>query len=170
MTNNKNSNKPTLQTSRSSPGDSAFGNSLFLISQSPLQEHAESSTSIIDVQSPSLYLSKDLLSKLDEQSPCAPLLQDKHFAYVLDDFIQVNNNNQIQLRNSNQVYYHNNKDKQKSNNINGFKKKKYFRERIGDWVCYRCNNLNFSFRTICNRCNIDKTASQQLHSVITNKK
>ena len=170
MTNNKNSNRPTLQTSRSSPGESAFGNSLFLISQSPLQEHLEPSTPTVDVQSPSLYLSKDLLSKLDEQSPCAPLLQDKHVTYVLNDFIQINHN-PIQLHNNsnNQIYYHNNKDKQKSN-INGFKKKKYFRERIGDWVCYRCNNLNFSFRTICNRCKIDKTASQQLHSVTTNKK
>ena len=58
MTNNKSPTKPTLQTSRSSPGDSAFGNSLF-ISQSPFQEHLDSSTPIIDVQSPSLYLSKD---------------------------------------------------------------------------------------------------------------
>lgn len=168
MTNNKNPTKPILQTSRSSPGDSAFGNSLF-ISQSPFQEHLDSSTPIIDVQSPSLYLSKDLLSKLDEQSPCAPLIQDKHFTYILDDFIQINNNN-----NNNQIYYYhsNNKDKQKSNNSNsnGYKKRKYFRERIGDWVCYRCNNLNFSFRTICNRCKIDKTTSQQLHSVTLNKK
>lgn len=30
--------------------------------------------------------------------------------------------------------------------------KKVLTERIGDWVCMNCKNLNFSFRKICNRC------------------
>lgn len=25
-------------------------------------------------------------------------------------------------------------------------------ERVGDWVCIACTNLNFSFRQVCNRC------------------
>ena len=25
-------------------------------------------------------------------------------------------------------------------------------ERVGDWVCLSCDNLNFSFRDVCNRC------------------
>ena len=29
-------------------------------------------------------------------------------------------------------------------------------EREGDWVCFKCKNLNFSFRKICNRCKLDK--------------
>ncbi len=29
-------------------------------------------------------------------------------------------------------------------------------ERVGDWVCIACENLNFSFRHICNRCWRDK--------------
>ena len=29
-------------------------------------------------------------------------------------------------------------------------------ERAGDWYCIFCNNLNFSFRDICNRCNAEK--------------
>lgn len=30
--------------------------------------------------------------------------------------------------------------------------------REGDWICYNCNNLNFSFRKKCNRC---KTQTRQ---------
>ena len=38
--------------------------------------------------------------------------------------------------------------------------------RYGDWTCLICNNLNFSFRTECNRCKIqtkDKNLIQSLH-------
>ncbi len=28
--------------------------------------------------------------------------------------------------------------------------------RMGDWVCVRCKNFNFSFRVICNRCKLEK--------------
>jgi len=43
------------------------------------------------------------------------------------------------------------------------KKKKGFEERIGDWVCMKCKNLNFSFRMICNRCKIPKADSEKLY-------
>ena len=39
------------------------------------------------------------------------------------------------------------------NNINV----KNFRDKSGDWICGYCKNLNFSFRKICNRCNIPKS-------------
>ncbi len=42
------------------------------------------------------------------------------------------------------------------------KKKKPFVERVGDWVCVKCKNLNFSFRTICNRCQLSKPESEHL--------
>ena len=29
---------------------------------------------------------------------------------------------------------------------------KTFTERSGDWICNSCRNLNFAFRTLCNRC------------------
>lgn len=35
-------------------------------------------------------------------------------------------------------------------------------ERIGDWVCFNCKNLNFSFRISCNRCNLSKEESENL--------
>lgn len=36
------------------------------------------------------------------------------------------------------------------------KKTKPFTERIGDWICKNCKNLNFAFRNECNRCKIPK--------------
>jgi hypothetical protein len=42
------------------------------------------------------------------------------------------------------------------------KKKKPFAERVGDWVCIKCKNLNFSFRVICNRCQLPKMESDKM--------
>ena len=32
------------------------------------------------------------------------------------------------------------------------KKRKKIEKREGDWICHKCNNLNFSFRNSCNKC------------------
>lgn len=42
------------------------------------------------------------------------------------------------------------------------KNKKPFMERVGDWVCVKCKNLNFSFRVMCNRCQMTKFESEKL--------
>ena len=34
-----------------------------------------------------------------------------------------------------------------------------FEIRLGDWICFFCNNLNFAFRTKCNICGILKQNS-----------
>ena len=36
------------------------------------------------------------------------------------------------------------------------KHKKQFKVRLGDWICPKCENLNFSFRNKCNRCGLSK--------------
>lgn len=41
------------------------------------------------------------------------------------------------------------------------KKKTEFVEREGDWSCYRCKNINFSFRDICNKCQLSKDESEK---------
>ena len=30
------------------------------------------------------------------------------------------------------------------------------KEAKGDWICQKCNNLNFGFRKVCNRCQIPR--------------
>ena len=43
------------------------------------------------------------------------------------------------------------------NHYNKFQRKmKYFSGRTGDWTCNNCRNLNFAFRTVCNRCKLPK--------------
>ena len=38
------------------------------------------------------------------------------------------------------------------------KNHKPFVEREGDWICNNCKNLNFAFRTECNRCKLKKNS------------
>ena len=45
--------------------------------------------------------------------------------------------------------------RRKKNKIKINKLKKYNIKK-GDWLCPFCNNLNFSFRTVCNICGINK--------------
>ena len=42
------------------------------------------------------------------------------------------------------------------------KKRKTFNERDGDWCCYKCKNINFSFRIKCNRCKLGKKDSEKM--------
>ena len=65
-----------------------------------------------------------------------------------------NNTKDIQINPKNKFSNGNKKNKQKG--------KKYFEVRDGDWRCNQCNNLNFSFRNKCNRCNLPKELSQSL--------
>jgi len=68
-----------------------------------------------------------------------------------------NNTKDIQINPKNKFSGGNKKNKQKG--------KKYFEVRDGDWRCNQCNNLNFSFRNKCNRCNLPKELSQSLESM-----
>ena len=49
------------------------------------------------------------------------------------------------------------------------KKMKTFTERSGDWVCNNCKNLNFAFRTECNRCHLAKGSNEKKEVVETKK-
>lgn len=35
-------------------------------------------------------------------------------------------------------------------------------EKMGDWICFNCNNFNFSFRATCNKCKISKILNAKL--------
>ena len=62
------------------------------------------------------------------------------------------------------------------NKTNIYEKKgsKQFSEREGDWICFKCKNVNFAFRIICNRCQLPKIESEKLlhlnFNLITNNK
>lgn len=47
--------------------------------------------------------------------------------------------------------------------IKNKKTQKNFIGREGDWTCFNCKNLNFSFRKKCNRCKISKCLSDNQH-------
>lgn len=86
------------------------------------------------------YLNSDLLDELEKE----PSTNEK-----VDDTL-VNNLNEpkpmIQPQKSYQPYQ---------------KKKKNFEIREGDWNCFDCHNLNFSFRVKCNRCGLAKEMSDK---------
>ncbi len=73
------------------------------------------------------------------------------------------NNNDFLLEKK--ITYNNKKGNIKKNK----KKKKDFIERIGDWCCYRCKNLNFSFRDYCNRCLLNRHISEAMYKSIEEK-
>ena len=61
------------------------------------------------------------------------------------------NEDQNNLSGNNNNTKPNNKKSEKNK-----KQKKPFDKRKGDWKCPNCNNLNFAFRIVCNRCQIPK--------------
>jgi len=53
-------------------------------------------------------------------------------------------------------------DDDSDNSADKKNKRKPFVERVGDWVCVQCKNLNFSFRVVCNRCQLPKSESEKM--------
>ena len=51
----------------------------------------------------------------------------------------------------------------KRSNPRRYKKyKNTFKQKEGDWLCSRCKNINFKFRYVCHRCNLDKKISNDM--------
>ena len=88
-------------------------------------------------------LTEDLLQQIDETKP-----EEK------PKVIETEEHNAIDISRS--------RPKKKKDKI---KNKRMFKEREGDWVCYYCKNLNFSFRDYCNRCNAFKNDSEEKHDI-----
>ncbi len=75
-----------------------------------------------------------------------------------------NINSSVFLTNSSLINTANSNDEKDSPS---FKKKKLY-ERVGDWICIKCKNLNFSFRVICNRCELPKIENDQIYEKYMN--
>ena len=69
------------------------------------------------------------------------------------NYINSANNGQ----NEQYLFSKNNKKNKKTKKLNNQKHKE---KRPFDWVCNRCNNLNYSFRIFCNICNLPRNENQ----------
>ena len=105
-----------------------------------------------DINNKGCFLIKDLIDELDfpeekkseENHHLFSSLVNKGYEYIPKKYmlqqkkIEKNNiNNKMRINNNNYP------KKKVKNNI---------KERKGDWVCQFCCNINFAFRTVCNRC------------------
>ena len=79
------------------------------------------------------------------------------------------NNKNILIFNQN-IYNKNNYINPMMNNKYLFKPNNIYniRDQKKDWICSFCNNLNYSFRTKCNRCKIRKEDSDKRKNTLMN--
>ena len=123
------------------------------------------------------YLSKDLLETIDSSS-----IEGKNKNIICPDkYTSEKSNEKSPLNDSlkkNDVNKEENIEKKKNstpltkNNIcfipktivfnRKYKEKKIIERRKGDWDCSFCNNLNFAFRIICNRCGASKLYKSEI--------
>ena len=94
-------------------------------------------------------ISKQLNLKSEPFVPKKKLLNE---FVETDTYILCNINQKTTFKND---YSKNQSNKRKK------RKNKEFVEREGDWSCYRCKNLNFKFRSKCNKCGLNKEESEK---------
>ena len=118
------------------------------------------------------YLSKDLLDTINSSI----LENEINENDILFSSLHNHNNNNQNINQEEEENVKLNDSKDKNNNIfneencdiiipirKKKKNKKNFEVREGDWTCYFCKNLNFSFRKKCNRCGVNKDYSESQH-------
>ena len=157
--------------------DSIFNSKLFLnlneddeqnLNDSYLKE-SENSNEEEEINS-SCLLSKDLIEELNsnsEETIKSPLknetINNNIESFIsLDNLHDFNPKEYILFIQNNQLFYNDNRytifnKYNYPDNINVSKKKqKNLREKKKDWICPFCQNLNYGFRIICNRCRAPK--------------
>ena len=141
--------------------NSIFNSQLFIDLDSNFTQSQEDSTSSEDetfqnieddINNKGCYLNKELIDELDspilEQNENSNIFnQNLLLSLVKHGYEYVPKKYQFQQKKIN-----NKNNKIKNYNYNQQKNKKVIKERKGDWVCQFCSNVNFAFRTICNRC------------------
>ena len=159
--------------------ESVFNSKLFLnldLSFEPLNNsfstESENSDEIEDVNS-SIFLTKELIEELNSSSDFllkndTPINDSQSFLYFLNNnynmsknlINSINNNNALLYRDFNPPMifnYNSNFRIDNSYKKNYYKKKnKIIKDKKKDWVCQLCFNLNYAFRTECNRCKVPK--------------
>ena len=94
-----------------------------------------------------------------------PIIDNGYFFtpknFKKNDYTNNNYNNNNNIINNINLNNNINKNNNFNNNSEHKKtKKSKLKEREGDWTCFFCKNLNFSFRKKCNRCGIQREKSE----------
>jgi len=85
----------------------------------------------------------------------------KHLNLLSQPFVPKNKIIPSILINSDDYLFNVKIEKVKNKKEERRKKKNNFVKREGDWICYKCKNLNFAFRSICNKCKLPKKESEK---------
>lgn len=123
------------------------------------------------------YLSNELIEELDScddnpyKNPEKEDINNIDNKIIIDSLISLANNgyefrpkNYKTFNSKHPKIYNNNPFNNKNDNHSNKKTNIYYfnnniRDPKKDWICIFCNNLNYSFRTKCNRCKIGKEES-----------
>ena len=123
------------------------------------KEEEEEKDNKINNMKPNSNIINSLLSLVDDGYEFKP----KNFKPIYD------NNKTQNLFNKNNNNNNKGHMKQiKNNNLFLFNNLNCYRDQKNDWVCAFCNNLNFSFRTKCNRCKVNKEESEKRKNIFMN--
>ncbi len=158
--------------------DSIFNSKLFIdldstydySSNNSYEKDSEDSNEIDDINN-GCFLIKELIEELD--SPKLDIIKDEKkdnsinyshsllslvkngYEFMPKGYIKYIDKNTSKKKNK---FFNKYNLKISNENINNFNliKNKSIKERKGDWLCHLCLNLNFAFRTKCNRCKAPK--------------
>ena len=150
--------------------DCVFNSKLFIDLDSTYEQslnnstdkESENSEDIDNIENKNLLI-KELINELD--SPKEYSFKDDNSSDYIKSIIPLVNkgyefipksykNNTDKKDDKKAIKFVNKYDKLPENNYKF--KHKNIKERKGDWFCKICNNLNFAFRTECNRCKAPK--------------
>jgi hypothetical protein len=147
--------------------DSIFNSKLFLnidinneqyLNNSYIKD-PDNSGEIEDINT-GLFLTKELIEELNSSKTDISLnkssIEDKDINNINDELYYLINNRLFDGNGNESFNKYNFKNYVENKNRITHKKYKFPREKKEDWVCPLCHNLNYSFRTICNRCKIPK--------------
>ena len=127
---------------------------------------------IFNINSETYYFNKRMKSRFFDNQNSKENLENNFESFSTKSDSNSNksdseNKNYLKEKNDDVMYIkQKNKKKKKISNLKKGNKGKFykgFKERDGDWTCYYCKNLNFTFRNECNRCHITKETSDKGH-------
>ena len=169
--------------------DSIFNHKLFLnlninsdiLNKSSYTKELDNSNSNeVEDNNESFFLTKELIEELNSSKLDIPfnssLKKDEITQNKINSFFHIDRDRQdnlIQKIYFNEIFLNNNRFERfnkynfknyirNKNTSSNNKKNKIIKEKMKDWVCPLCNNLNYSFRIICNRCKMSKKNMSKL--------